>query len=99
MEYVPACLRQKKQRPQHPDDQTNGSARPHRKEEFWEPKSSDEDGAETDDSMSDLYPREYEHWYPLCPKGSLLANFLLASLSCCSCAGGSSVSEKLIPTK
>lgn len=58
VEYVPACLQQKKQRPQHPDDQTNGSTRPHRKEEFWEPKSSDEDGAETDDSMSDLYPRE-----------------------------------------
>ncbi|XP_064891794.1 surfeit locus protein 2 isoform X2 [Columba livia] len=56
VEYVPACLQQKKQRPQHPDDQTNGSTRPHRKEEFWEPKSSDEDGAETDDSMSDLYP-------------------------------------------
>ncbi|XP_068067244.1 surfeit locus protein 2 [Anomalospiza imberbis] len=56
VEYVPACLRQKKQRAQHPDDQTNGSRQPHRKEEFWEPKSSEEDGEETDDSMSDLYP-------------------------------------------
>ncbi|XP_051663809.1 surfeit locus protein 2 [Manacus candei] len=56
VEYVPACLRQKKQRAQHPDDQMNGSRKPHRKEEFWEPKSSDEDGEETDDSMSDLYP-------------------------------------------
>lgn len=58
MEYIPACLRQKKQRAQHPDDQMNGSRQPHRKEEFWEPKSSEEDGEETDDSMSDLYPRE-----------------------------------------
>ncbi|NXW35809.1 SURF2 protein, partial [Phaetusa simplex] len=56
VEYVPACLRQKKQRAQHPDDQMNGSRQPYRKEEFWEPKSSDEDGEETDDSMSDLYP-------------------------------------------
>ncbi|KAM6399976.1 surfeit locus protein 2 isoform 2-T2 [Rhynochetos jubatus] len=57
-EYVPACLRQRKQRRQHPDDQMNGSRQPYRKEEFWEPKSSDEDedGEETDDSMSDLYP-------------------------------------------
>ncbi|XP_074968794.1 surfeit locus protein 2 [Phalacrocorax aristotelis] len=54
--YVPPCLRQKKQRTQHPDDHTNGSRQPYRKEEFWEPKSSDEDGEETDDSMSDLYP-------------------------------------------
>lgn len=58
VEYVPACLRQKKQRTQRPDDQMNGSRRPYRKEEFWEPESSDKDGEETDDSMSDLYPRE-----------------------------------------
>ncbi|KAM6243781.1 surfeit locus protein 2 [Porphyrio hochstetteri] len=56
VEYIPACLRQKKQRTQHPDDQMNGNRQPYRKEEFWEPKSSDEDGEETDDSMSDLYP-------------------------------------------
>jgi len=80
VEYVPACLRQRKQRTQHPDDQKNGSRQPYRKEEFWEPKSSDEDGEETDDSMSDLYPRESELWYHLCPEGSLLANFLLACL-------------------
>lgn len=58
VEYVPACLRQKKQTTHHPDEQMNGSRQPYRKEEFWEPKSSDEDGEETDDSMSDLYPRE-----------------------------------------
>ncbi|XP_052670744.1 surfeit locus protein 2 isoform X1 [Harpia harpyja] len=56
VEYIPACLRQKQQRMQHPDEQMNGSRQPSRKEEFWEPKSSDEDGDETDDSMSDLYP-------------------------------------------
>lgn len=60
VEYIPACLRQKQQRRQHPDDQMNGSMQPQREEEFWEPKSprTDEDGEETDDSMSDLYPRE-----------------------------------------
>ncbi|XP_008937447.1 PREDICTED: surfeit locus protein 2, partial [Merops nubicus] len=56
VEYIPACLRQKKQRRQHPEDQRNGSRQPHSKEEFWEPQSSDEMGEETDDSMSDLYP-------------------------------------------
>ncbi|NWU65085.1 SURF2 protein, partial [Pterocles burchelli] len=56
VEYVPACLRQRKQRTQHSGDHMNGSGQPYRKEEFWEPKSSDEDGEETDDSMSDLYP-------------------------------------------
>ncbi|NXI71240.1 SURF2 protein, partial [Anseranas semipalmata] len=60
VEYVPACLRQKQQRRQHPDDQMNGNRQPQRKEEFWEPKSprTDGDGEETDDSMSDLYPPE-----------------------------------------
>ncbi|XP_023794038.1 surfeit locus protein 2 isoform X1 [Cyanistes caeruleus] len=56
VDYIPACLRQKKQQAQHSDDQTNGSRQPHRKEEFWEPEFSKEDGEETDDSMSDLYP-------------------------------------------
>ncbi|NXX43155.1 SURF2 protein, partial [Tricholaema leucomelas] len=57
LEFVPACLRQKKQqRMQQPEEQMNGSRRPSGKEEFWEPRSSDEDGEETDDSMSDLYP-------------------------------------------
>uniref|UniRef100_A0A8C3LW20 Surfeit 2 n=1 Tax=Chrysolophus pictus TaxID=9089 RepID=A0A8C3LW20_CHRPC len=60
VKYVPACLRQKQQQRQRADDQTNGSRQPHRTEEFWEPSSprtdEDEDGEETDDSMSDLYP-------------------------------------------
>ena len=62
VKYVPACLRQKQQRRQHADDQMDGSRQPHITEEFWEPNSprtdEDEDGEETDDSMSDLYPRE-----------------------------------------
>ncbi|XP_033923462.1 surfeit locus protein 2 isoform X1 [Melopsittacus undulatus] len=56
VEYIPACLRQKQRRTQHSDDQMNRSRQPYRKEEFWEPQSSDENGEETDDSMSDLYP-------------------------------------------
>ncbi|XP_065552224.1 surfeit locus protein 2 [Lathamus discolor] len=56
VEYIPTCLRQKQRRMQHSDDQMNRSRQPYRKEEFWEPQSSDEDGEETDDSMSDLYP-------------------------------------------
>ncbi|XP_061332877.1 surfeit locus protein 2 [Pezoporus flaviventris] len=56
VEYIPACLRQKQRWTQHSDDQMNRSRQPYRKEEFWEPQSSNEDGEETDDSMSDLYP-------------------------------------------
>ncbi|XP_030317386.1 surfeit locus protein 2 [Calypte anna] len=53
LEFIPACLAQRQRRAQRPEEQRGGS----RKEpEFWEPKSSDEDGEETDDSMSDLYP-------------------------------------------
>ncbi|OXB76309.1 UNVERIFIED_CONTAM: hypothetical protein H355_006720 [Colinus virginianus] len=65
VEFVPACLRHKQQqRRQRDDDQRNGSRQPYRTE-FWQPKSpgtdedeEDEDGEETDDSMSDLYPPE-----------------------------------------
>ncbi|XP_051492781.1 surfeit locus protein 2 isoform X2 [Apus apus] len=54
-QYVPACLRHRRRAPR-PGRQLNGSRQPRGKEEFWEPQSSDEDGEETDDSMSDLYP-------------------------------------------
>nr|XP_006123791.1 surfeit locus protein 2 [Pelodiscus sinensis] len=57
VEYVPACLLQKRQRRRR-DDQANGSRHPCRKGEFWEPMSSEEEGEDTDDSMSDLYPSE-----------------------------------------
>ncbi|KFU90573.1 Surfeit locus protein 2, partial [Chaetura pelagica] len=54
-QYIPACLRHRQRAPR-PGPQLNGSREPCGKEEFWEPRSSDEDGEETDDSMSDLYP-------------------------------------------
>ncbi|XP_048368322.1 surfeit locus protein 2 isoform X1 [Sphaerodactylus townsendi] len=63
VEYVPACLLRRQPRRQwHRNNQPNGSRQPHQKREFWEPPPSDEDGEETDDSMSDLYP-------PMFPKG------------------------------
>uniref|UniRef100_A0A8D0HA60 Surfeit 2 n=1 Tax=Sphenodon punctatus TaxID=8508 RepID=A0A8D0HA60_SPHPU len=58
VEYVPACLLQKKKRRRRQDDQTDGSRTPRRKREFWEPQSSEDEGDESDDSMSDLYPSE-----------------------------------------
>ncbi|KAM7144209.1 surfeit locus protein 2 isoform 1-T1 [Macrochelys suwanniensis] len=57
VEYVPACLLQKRQRRRR-DDQAEGSRQPRRKGEFWEPMSSEEEEDDTDDSMSDLYPSE-----------------------------------------
>ncbi|XP_067397968.1 surfeit locus protein 2 isoform X2 [Emydura macquarii macquarii] len=57
VEYIPACLLQKRQRRRR-DDQAEGSRQPCRKGEFWEPMSSEEEGDDTDDSMSDLYPSE-----------------------------------------
>ncbi|CAM5109509.1 unnamed protein product [Natator depressus] len=56
VEYIPACLLQKRQRWR--DDQAEGSRQPRRKGEFWEPMSSEEEEDDTDDSMSDLYPSE-----------------------------------------
>ncbi|XP_053137763.1 surfeit locus protein 2 [Hemicordylus capensis] len=61
VEYVPACLLQKRRqrrREQNNPPPTDGSKPPRRKGPFWEPPPSDEDGDETDDSMSDLYPPE-----------------------------------------
>ncbi|XP_074871226.1 surfeit locus protein 2 [Carettochelys insculpta] len=56
VEYIPACLLQKKHRRRN--DQANGSRQPSGKGEFWEPMSSEEEGDDTDDSLSDLYPPE-----------------------------------------
>ncbi|TFK02759.1 calsyntenin-3 [Platysternon megacephalum] len=56
VDYVPACLLQKRQRRR--DDQAEGSRQPRRKGEFWEPMSSEGEEDDTDDSMSDLYPSE-----------------------------------------
>ncbi|NXG54707.1 SURF2 protein, partial [Hemiprocne comata] len=73
-QYIPACLQQKQRRAQRPHEHMNGSRQPRGKEEFWEAKSSDEDGEETDDSMSDLYPPalfpEKSPAAPLATKGS-----------------------------
>ncbi|XP_066568722.1 surfeit locus protein 2 [Amia ocellicauda] len=48
-QYVPSCLKQK--RPRQEGDAGRGGG-------FWEPNSSDRDGSDSDDSMSDLYPVE-----------------------------------------
>ncbi|XP_027725549.1 surfeit locus protein 2 [Vombatus ursinus] len=54
VEYVPACLLQKRRRQ---EDLIDGDQQPRKKEDFWKPESSDEDH-QSDDSMSDLYPSE-----------------------------------------
>lgn len=58
-EYVAACLLHRRRRR---EDQVDGAGPPRRGEAFWEP-SSGEDGAaasDSDDSMTDLYPREWD---------------------------------------
>ncbi|XP_014637782.1 PREDICTED: surfeit locus protein 2 [Ceratotherium simum simum] len=57
VEYVPACLLHKRRRR---EDQMDSDGPPHPREAFWEPESSNEDGApsDSDDSMTDLYPPE-----------------------------------------
>ncbi|XP_008578904.1 PREDICTED: surfeit locus protein 2 [Galeopterus variegatus] len=54
VEYVPACLLHRRRRREDPMD---SDGPPYSKEAFWEPASSDE-GALSDDSMTDLYPPE-----------------------------------------
>ncbi|XP_040819328.1 surfeit locus protein 2 [Ochotona curzoniae] len=53
-EFVPACLRHRRQ---HGQDKPDGAG-PERQKAFWEPASGDEEGALSDDSMTDLYPPE-----------------------------------------
>ncbi|XP_006900686.1 PREDICTED: surfeit locus protein 2 [Elephantulus edwardii] len=55
VEYVPACLLHRRRRR---EDQMDSNGLPGRKGDFWEPGSSDEGGAQSDDSMTDLYPPE-----------------------------------------
>ncbi|XP_048669385.1 surfeit locus protein 2 [Marmota marmota marmota] len=55
VEYVPACLLHKKRRVESEVDRNQP---PGLREAFWEPLSSDESGALSDDSMTDLYPPE-----------------------------------------
>ncbi|XP_064146671.1 surfeit locus protein 2 [Loxodonta africana] len=54
VEYVPACLLQRRRRREDQD----GGRPPGGTGDFWEPASSDEGGAQSDDSMTDLYPPE-----------------------------------------
>lgn len=55
VEYVPACLLHKRKKR---EDQMDVDDLPGQRTEFWEPTSSDEGGALSDDSMTDLYPPE-----------------------------------------
>lgn len=58
VEYVPACLLHKRKRK---EDRMDGDGPSRPRAAFWEPESSDEDGAApsgSDDSMTDLYPPE-----------------------------------------
>ncbi|XP_005408487.1 PREDICTED: surfeit locus protein 2 [Chinchilla lanigera] len=54
VEFVPACLLHKRRR----GDQMNGDRPPGLRDTFWQPESSDEETAQSDDSMTDLYPPE-----------------------------------------
>ncbi|XP_069333186.1 surfeit locus protein 2 isoform X2 [Eulemur rufifrons] len=56
LEFIPACLLHGRKRRR--EDQRDGGGRPRPREAFWEPMSSDEGGALSDDSMTDLYPPE-----------------------------------------
>ncbi|XP_058015497.1 surfeit locus protein 2 [Ahaetulla prasina] len=58
LEYVPACLLQKRRRRQKETDNGLCERRAKPRGAFWEPSASDEGGNETDDSLSDLYPAE-----------------------------------------
>ncbi|KAM5186695.1 surfeit locus protein 2 isoform 1-T1 [Callospermophilus lateralis] len=54
VEYVPACLLHKKRKV---ESQVDRNQPPGLREAFWKPLSSDEGGALSDDSMTDLYPQ------------------------------------------
>ncbi|KAF7241038.1 Surfeit locus protein 2 [Varanus komodoensis] len=59
VEYIPACLlqKQRRRRQEQQENLPSKGRQPGRREAFWEPPSS-EDGSESEDSMSDLYPPE-----------------------------------------
>ena len=59
MAFVPACLLHKRKR-REDRPESDGPARPG--QAFWEPVSSDDGTApsDSDDSMTDLYPRKLE---------------------------------------
>lgn len=68
VEFVPFRLQQKK-RPQHTDNgmesEHEGGSKQKKKEKqkqdsgIWAPSSSEGEGSDSEDSMSDLYPRKH----------------------------------------
>lgn len=58
VEFVPASL-QKKRRTKDCDDVTGSDSRGKKKEDsgVWNPSTSDSEKSDSEDSMSDLYPR------------------------------------------
>lgn len=72
VEYVPACLLHKRKRK---EDRMDGDGPSHPRAAFWEPESSGDDGAapsDSDDSMTDLYPRKRACPLRSCPFPSTL---------------------------
>lgn len=59
IEFVPARLKQKK--PKGSGGQGGRGSSPQRGNTAWEASPSDEDHSDSEDSMSDLYPRQYLH--------------------------------------
>lgn len=77
IQFVPARLTQK--RPKDTEDEVS-QGRPSKKGSgggVWEPSSSDDDGSDSEDSMSDLYPCQFSSLLP-CISVSL-ENLSLAS--------------------
>ncbi|KAM5298558.1 surfeit locus protein 2 [Ctenodactylus gundi] len=54
VEFIPACLLYKRKK----EGRKTGDGPPGPGAAFWQPESSDEGGAASDDSMTDLYPPE-----------------------------------------
>lgn len=57
VEFIPVRLTQK--RPRDQGEEVNRGRAPKHGNSMWEPSSSDEDHSDSEDSMSDLYPRQY----------------------------------------
>lgn len=56
IEFVPAALKQKRPKGTREDPRERPSSQGSKS---WEPSSSDDDQSDSEDSMSDLYPRQY----------------------------------------
>lgn len=77
VEYVPACLLHKRKRK---EDRMDGDGPSCPRAAFWEPESSDDNGAApsgSDDSMTDLYPRKRACPLRFCPFLSTLGGLFL----------------------